>query len=255
MVRSVTESLPPAVAHLVIVPYPPYQTTLLRERLAQTNPPRHVPVLDLSGQQPWDADTAVGILEATPFTDTKVMALFLDEHDFDPDGAVEAWFDTHLFPEGEQPLEPFRVVTYLGPGPVAQMLSAQAQFGGAITLKTVELLDAALQPGQAARVRLTWHADARATRAFKVFVHLFSDNGIVAQYDGEPVNGQRPTNTWQAGETIVDPLTIAIPANAAPGSYQLRIGLYDPDTQVRQPVRLADGSAAEYYIGGQIVIK
>ena len=43
--------------------------------------------------------------------------------------------------------------------------------------------------------------------------------------------------------------------NLAPGDYLLRVGLYDPATLARTPVVLADGSSAEFFVGGTITVR
>ena len=48
---------------------------------------------------------------------------------------------------------------------------------------------------------------------------------------------------------------LRLPADLAPGAYQLRIGLYDPATLARLPVRLADGATAEFYVGGTVNVR
>jgi hypothetical protein len=37
-----------------------------------------------------------------------------------------------------------------------------------------------------------------------------------------------PTPRWQAGWQILDEYQLALPADLAPGSYQLAVGLYQP---------------------------
>lgn len=77
---------------------------------------------------------------------------------------------------------------------------------------------------------LVWQADNETTTSYRVFVHLVDENGqIVAQSDGEPAAWTRPTTGWLPGEIVLDVHTISL-ENVPPGSYQLNIGLYDPET-------------------------
>jgi hypothetical protein len=55
--------------------------------------------------------------------------------------------------------------------------------------------------------------------------------------DGEPVGGTRPTSQWLVGELIVDRYGLAIPADAPVGDYVIEVGMYDPETHERLPVR------------------
>ncbi len=58
---------------------------------------------------------------------------------------------------------------------------------------------------------------------------------MAAQKDSVPLDGANPTSTWVPGEIVVDRLTLVVAEDAAPGSYVLRVGLYNPldGTRVR----------------------
>ena len=77
---------------------------------------------------------------------------------------------------------------------------------------------------------------------------------LLAQHDGQPVGELRPTNTWQAGEIVIDQFAIPIPTDAPAGEYRLRIGLYLPGTGQRLPYTTPGGQVEEAWIGGQITI-
>ena len=86
-----------------------------------------------------------------------------------------------------------------------------------------------------------------------MFIHLTTpQGGIVSQIDASPLGGVNPTSQWQVGETIVDPYQLSIPPTTLPGDYQLRIGFYDPDTQVRLPI-LEPGRAEQDNFGALIL--
>ena len=60
-----------------------------------------------------------------------------------------------------------------------------------------------------------------------MLVQLLDHNGaIVAQADGPPARGGRPTSQWQAGETVIDSRQIALPADLPAGDYTLVFGMY-----------------------------
>ena len=52
---------------------------------------------------------------------------------------------------------------------------------------------------------------------------------VVAQQDGPPARGIIPTNLFFA-TPLPDSKTLALPANLAPGQYQLQVVAYDVDT-------------------------
>jgi len=65
-----------------------------------------------------------------------------------------------------------------------------------------------------------------------VFAHVLDNqNQVVAQHDGVPAQGQRPTSTWSPGEYVEDIHVVDLPA--AGGPWQLEVGLYDPTTGKR----------------------
>ncbi|MGD8804506.1 MAG: glycosyltransferase family 39 protein [Chloroflexota bacterium] len=99
-----------------------------------------------------------------------------------------------------------------------------------------------LKPGDHLALTLFWRSLSDSiTPSQSVFVHLMDEQDqIVAQGDGLPVNGFRPTTSWRQGEVIVDTHQLAIPGDLAEGSYTLWIGFYDPETFQRLPAT-ADG--------------
>ena len=66
---------------------------------------------------------------------------------------------------------------------------------------------------------------------YVVFTHLLAEDGhLIAQHDGAPVNGSRPTSGWTAGEVIEDFHPMAFQDNAYTGAARIAVGLYDPAT-------------------------
>jgi len=81
--------------------------------------------------------------------------------------------------------------------------------------------------GEPFTVTLYWRAGETGDAPYTVFVHVTPPEApapLIAQHDGWPALGAKPTNTWVAGEIVAD----AHPLGGIPaGTYQLRIGLYD----------------------------
>ncbi len=85
-----------------------------------------------------------------------------------------------------------------------------------------------LQAGAVVPVTVVWTALQPMETSFTGFVHLLDQEGrIVAQDDHVPLHGQRPTNTWVAGEVVEDAYQLDLPASLPPGEYRLAVGLYD----------------------------
>jgi hypothetical protein len=99
-------------------------------------------------------------------------------------------------------------------------------------------------PGEEIEVTLYWRALAPIYQPYTVFTQLIdpATNGKIGQLDGQPVCDWFPTEQWNPGDLIADPYRIAIAPDAAPGEYQLLVGMYDATTGQRLPVAAADGA-------------
>ena len=58
----------------------------------------------------------------------------------------------------------------------------------------------------------------------------------LAQADGIPLGGFRPTTSWRVGEALVDRHSIELPSDLPAGEFVLWVGLYDPNTGQRMPI-------------------
>lgn len=111
----------------------------------------------------------------------------------------------------------------------ADLRPADATFGDAIRLAGYDVAPQTALPGETVRVRLAWQARAEMDAAYRVFLHLVAaDGALVAQDDGEPAAWSRPTPGWAVGEVVAETRSLAIPSDAPPGEYRLRVGWYLP---------------------------
>jgi hypothetical protein len=116
------------------------------------------------------------------------------------------------------------------------------QLGEHIQLRRVRLSAETLAPGDTLTVVLVWESDGEVQGNYKVFCHVLSASGeLVAQRDGLPLYGVRPTPGWRAGELIEDSYEILLDGDLAPGQYELSVGMYDAETMERLPARDAAG--------------
>jgi hypothetical protein len=93
-----------------------------------------------------------------------------------------------------------------------------------------------VSPGETLTVVLLWRSDGQVEENYTVFCHLMSaGSGLVAQHDGRPVWGIRPTPSWRDGELLVDSHPIVLDAHLPPGRYELVAGMYDLETLERVP--------------------
>jgi hypothetical protein len=113
-----------------------------------------------------------------------------------------------------------------------------------IQLAGYALDKATVAPGDQVEVTLYWRALAPIFQSYTVFTQVIdpATNGKIGQLDGLPVCDWFPTEQWNPGDLIADPYQIGIAPDAAPGDYQLLVGMYDAATGQRLPVADADGA-------------
>ncbi|MBI3741289.1 MAG: hypothetical protein HY257_05980, partial [Chloroflexi bacterium] len=108
-----------------------------------------------------------------------------------------------------------------------------------------------LVPGAEIRVELFWRAEQRVATDYTIFAQLLDARGnLIAQRDSAPRAGTYPTLIWDAGETIADAYALTIPRDAAPGAYQIIVGMYHWQTLQRLPITDQTGRA----LGDHIVL-
>jgi hypothetical protein len=91
-------------------------------------------------------------------------------------------------------------------------------------------------------ITLYWNAlSGEIDNGYTVFVHLLAPDGrVIAQHDGLPAQGERPTDEWVFGEYIIDRHELAWREPDYTGPAQIIVGLYDPETGER--LRTAEGA-------------
>jgi len=107
--------------------------------------------------------------------------------------------------------------------------------------------------GQPFHITLWWEALGPAQIDYSVFIHLWDakTGKLAAAWGGQPVEGAwsvwygvpgehfdvpYPTRLWQKGEIVKDEWREPIPTDVPPGTYELRVGLYDPISGERLPI-------------------
>ncbi len=145
---------------------------------------------------------------------------------------AEVPLDVQLLTASNVPLAVWRgpVIRIIGGRtftPPTGILSAAGDFGSGVAEVMGYTVTPEPRAGEPFTVTLYWRAGETGDTPYTVFVHVTPPDApapLIAQHDGWPALGAKPTNTWVAGEIIADahPLP-GIPA----GTYQLRVGLYD----------------------------
>ncbi len=150
---------------------------------------------------------------------------------------VERFMDAHYYPVGSpiQTSPITRLIEYStisAPDRFAyrapERLSDLA-FGEQIRLSGFELPAGEVYPaGGALAFSLYWLTDAPLEGNYTVGLYLRDASGAaVTQADSQPGGGFFPTSQWQPGVPVWDNRALRLPADLAPGTYQLWLKLYD----------------------------
>jgi hypothetical protein len=95
----------------------------------------------------------------------------------------------------------------------------------------------AQSPTPGLQLTLFWQPSSDLPLDYTTFVHLRSSDGTtIAQRDGQPLEGLYPTSHWRPDEIVIDPVSVALPADIPSGRYTIFAGLYRLDTLERLPV-------------------
>lgn len=189
------------------------------------------------------ADAALAGLEPWP-DGARIDVVLADEAAFDPSRefllALQRRF-YHLGDDWFGLLHRWRWVSGPSDPPLAQI---GAEFEGGITLVDGAVLDASPPPGGLVRAGLAWETPVEIRDSFVVFVHVIDSGGnLRAQHDGVPGGGLLPMTGWQPGQAIIDRVAIQLPPDLEPGTYDLRVGIYFPETGTRLAVEDGGDSA------------
>lgn len=121
---------------------------------------------------------------------------------------------------------------YQAPPPLAR--PRPAAFGPALRLRGYNQLNSP-QPATNLDLQLHWETSATLPTNYRLFAHLIDENGTRrAQIDPD-----YPTSQWNPAEYQITSLQFPLPANLAPGTYRLLVGVYDPATNQRLPLHIA----------------
>jgi hypothetical protein len=146
------------------------------------------------------------------------------------------------------------------------------QVGGFTTLTGNDLSRLDVSSGDNLYLTLWWQDISPAAVDYSTFIHLWNPatGQAVAIWGGQPMTGAvfiwqnvpgahfdlaYPTRLWEPHEVIKDEWRIAIPKGIPPGIYELRVGLFDPATGVRQPVTQHGANIGDSVLINKIKVK
>ena len=111
----------------------------------------------------------------------------------------------------------------------------------------IRLVGYDLEPqGDSLHLTLYWQATAPIDRAYTVFNHVVDPADparIVGQQDNQPVHDALPTTAWEPDRLVADEYDIILRADAPPGEYVLRVGMYVAPDGPRLPAANATGQS------------
>jgi hypothetical protein len=114
-----------------------------------------------------------------------------------------------------------------------------ASFEGA----DAELINTEIAP-DLSTVRLTWRCLKPLQPDDTIFVHVWQGEDYLGGADGDSLGGLIPPAAWPAGVEVVDVRPWPM-AGLPPGTYQLRVGLYNRLNGDRYPTLLPNGSVSD----------
>jgi hypothetical protein len=173
---------------------------------------------------------------------------------WDPEDVAFNWLEANLVRERESTFDQITFAAYRPLDHTAEIMPPMAWRVG----ETIELRGAYLTVnGRAYPLRqdepitfpesgelelsLLWVTDEVISESLTVFVHILAEDGrLLAQHDGIPANGTRPTPLWPVNEPILDKHRLTLPEGLTGQKANLVIGLYDSQTIERK--LFADGN-------------
>jgi 4-amino-4-deoxy-L-arabinose transferase-like glycosyltransferase len=165
-----------------------------------------------------------------------LYALFWATDEADPGRLVESWLDRNAFKALDIWQGNVRLATYALASDLQEVPLRPVDFGPAITLagQAQPQNPQRAAPGNAVLVQLRWDVAQDVSNRYKVSLQVLdAANQVLAQRDGEPVGGSRPTDTWRAGEQILDNYALPVPLGTPPGEYRLLAAMYDAESGQR----------------------
>jgi hypothetical protein len=112
-----------------------------------------------------------------------------------------------------------------------------ANLGDQVLLLSYRIKSPQVKAGGEVCLTLYWQAIRRMDTSYTVFTHFLSEDGnIWGQKDNPPASGQSPTLRWLEDEVIEDRYVIPVQTDTPPGTYQIQVGMYDPNSMERLPL-------------------
>jgi len=126
----------------------------------------------------------------------------------------------------------------------------RVNFGNQMALLGYDLNTRAVRAGETISVTLYWQALAPMPVDYSVFMHLTSvdDDTIIVKNDGFPYTSPKRTRRWSPGQVMREVRALVVPLYAAPGLYEIDMGVFSEERGMLLPIVASDG----HYLGDSI---
>lgn len=194
---------------------------------------------ELRGQLVWyrdvfDAASVDAGMRPVAAAHQRVWAFNFRRDPFAPDSASAYWLRARRALAGEARAPSLRALLFVEPSSAPPSARRAHRFANGVTL-TAPSNPVEIDARDALSFTLTWQADAPLDPDLALFVHVLdADGALVAQSDGDALNGLAPAFTWQPGQPVDDPRAVLLPPGAR-GAYRVVAGLYSRSTGARVP--------------------
>ncbi len=152
-----------------------------------------------------------------------------------PGAELKAWLDGTLYPYSVDWGSESMFLSYLAPQAPWLEAAPGVDFGDAIRLEAARY-SARVGPTGDVGVVLHWRALHSSLSDYRVVIQIWDETGVVfAHRDTQPVNWERPTTQWTAGDLVEDHHGLLITGKSETPLH-VAVSLYDVETGEALPV-------------------
>jgi len=120
------------------------------------------------------------------------------------------------------------------------VIEAPTSFGNTVSLEGYTYGARPLVPGSRLTLLTAWTVSAATDAELVIFAHLLHGDGTLVTQDDRLA---APSWQWQAGDRFIHLHRLDLPADLAPGTYHIAVGLYDRVSSLRPALAPVSGRA------------
>lgn len=216
--------------------------------------PVALPLYKLAWDFPWTDARSTAMLDTAANAHTRLWLLsFGDAQAYDPQRSFQQGLSQRAFLAWHGDFTDATLDLFVR-GDTRPNRARSATFAGQLRLDAFGLSADQLSAGSSLQVATRWQALAAPAANYTLFTHLLgADGSLVAQVDGQPQGGLRPTGSWPVGAQITERVALQLPRTMQPGSYAVQVGWYRLDTLQRLAVDGSGGLQNSVELGSVVV--